>query len=208
MDDSLCDTFYVLRRSDEHIICTYTTYTYKHIHTHIHSRQCSPCHRPRRPLFRVKSSSKIFLTSALEGGEGSASRTAALYPRERHIYYVRTHICNTYIHTHLHTHTYIHTQQIHTNYITLYNTYIHTHTHINTYTYIHTYMYIHTHTYIHTYIHTQTVYDYLVTYITLTTVSNIRARMLGTKPTYQIYVLKRTVLCQVLTIFLLSPFLS
>ena len=112
---------------------------------------------------------------------------------------------NTYIHAYINTyiHIYIHTH-------TLY--YIHTYTHTYKYINIHTYMYMHTHTYIHTHIlihiHTQTVYDYPVNCITLTTVSNIRAHMVGAKPTCQIYVLKRTVLCQVLAVFLLSSFLS
>ena len=110
---------------------------------------------------------------------------------------------NTYIHTYTHTHTCIYI------YIRTYiHTYIHTHTHtpIHTYrTYIHTY--IHTHTHTHT--HAHTVYDYPINYITLTTVSNVRAhRMEATSNLLKYVCLTETVFCQVLALFLLSPFLA
>ena len=188
MDESLCDTFelhassHVLRRSDEHIICTYITYTYIHVYAHTYT---------------------VYIHKNIKA--------------HTFIYYTFLHTNNTYIHTYIHTHIY--------KYMYIYmHTYIQTHkrphTNIRIYvldtrpnTYKHkqkyTYMYVHTHTFIHTHIHIhiQRVYDYPVNYITLTTVSNIGAHMVAARPTYQVYILKRTVLCQVLAVFLLSPFL-
>jgi len=77
--------------------------------------------------------------------------------------------------------------------------------------YIHTYIltYIHTYTHTHTHTHTHTVYVHPVNYITLTTVSNVRAQKWEQQAIYQIYVCStKTVLCQVLTVFLSSSFLS
>jgi len=135
MDESLCDTFelhassHVLRRSDEHIICTYITYTYIHVYAHTYTVYI---HK------NIKAHTFIYYTF--------------LHTNNTYIHtYTHTYINTcTFICIRTYKHTNDRTQ------ISAYMYWTHAQTHTNTNKSTHTCTYIHIRSYIHTYTYTYT----------------------------------------------------